>query len=105
MKTRTQYMNKEISHFDYYSQFVSEETKQYVLRDLTAEQIQKALDNGDEHLNKIKIPFNNMGQGGGWWWDDAPINQKLVRELGDSLSRSTFTCVSKAAAQIIAKSK
>lgn len=101
-KTRQQYMNKEISHFEFYSQFVNEETKNYILNSLTVEQIKEALNNGDEHLNKIKIPYNNMGSGGSWWWDHAPINRTLVKQLGGSLSPSTFTCVAKAAARILA---
>lgn len=98
-------MNKEVTHFDYYSQFVTESTKRFVLNSLTVEQIRKAFNSGDEHLNEIKIPYNNMGNGGGWWWDDAPIASGLVKESGDNLSRSTFTCVAKAAARIIADGK
>ena len=100
--TRKQYMNKEVSHFDYYSQFVTEATKTFILNDLTVDQIKEALNSGDEHLNDIKIPFNNMGRGGSWWWDHAPINSKLVRETGGSLSPSTYTCVAKACAKILA---
>jgi len=105
LKTREQYMNKEVSHFDYHSQFVTESTKRFILNSLTVEQIREALDSGDEHLNKIKIPYNNMGRGGRWWWDDAPINTILVREAGDNLSPAIYTCVAKAAARILAKSK
>jgi len=101
MKTRQEYMNKEVSHHEYYSQFVTEATKKFILNSLTVEQIAEALENGDEHLNRLKIPYNNMGRGGRWWWDDAPINTKLVRESGGNLSQSTYTCVSKAAARIL----
>tara|TARA_R110000796_G_scaffold246028_1_gene370587 strand:- start:31 stop:351 length:321 start_codon:yes stop_codon:yes gene_type:complete len=101
MITRKQYMNKECTHHEYNSQFVTEATKRFVLSELKVEDIKHALENGDEHLNKIKIPFNNMGSYGGWWWDNAPINTGLVRECGDNLSPSTYTCVAKAAARIL----
>lgn len=101
--TREQYMNGVISHHDYYLQFVTESTKCFVLGDLTVEKIKKALDDGDEHLNKIKIPFNNMGSGGSWWWDHAPVNTKLLKEAGDSSSPSTHTCIGKACAKQLTK--
>ena len=88
-------------HHDFYAQFVTDSTKRFVLGSLTVEQIKKAIESGDEHLNKIKIPFNNMGSGGNWWWDGAPVNEALVRELGENMSPSTHTCVGKAAARIL----
>ena len=93
-------------HHDYYSQFVTEATKRFVLRSLSVEDIKKSLDNGDKHLNNIKIPYNNMSRGGGWWWDDAPYNLQLMRELGEVSNRalpslSTRTCIGKAAARML----
>ncbi len=97
--TRADYMNNSTElHHDYYSQFVTESTKRFVLGSLTIEQIKEGLEK-DKHLNKIKIPYNNMGSGGRWWWDDAPINIELLRELGESNSPSTHTCVAKACAR------
>ncbi len=103
MKTRKQYMNKEVSHHEYYSQFITESTKKYILSSLTVEDIRNALESGDKHLNEIKIPYNNMGTSGSWWWDHAPINTSLVKEAGDFVSLSTHTCVAKAAAKELAK--
>lgn len=98
--TRNEYMkNSSELHHEYYSQFVTESTKSFILRSLTIEQIKNALNNGDEHLNEIKIPYNNMGRGGSWWWDDAPINIYLLKELGEGNSLSTHTCVAKACAK------
>lgn len=98
--TRKEYMNNSSElHHKYYLQFATESTKRFVLSDLTVKDIKNALDNGDEHLNDIKIPFNNMGRGGSWWWDNAPINMSLLRELGESNSPSTHTCVGKAMAK------
>ena len=100
--TRKEYMaDSSAKHHDYYAQFVTESTKQFILRSLTVKQIAKAIESGDKHLNKIKIPYNNMGNGGSWWWDGAPVNSTLARELGENLSPSTHTCVGKAAAKII----
>lgn len=101
-------MNKEVSHQEFYAQFVTESTKRYVLNNLTIEGIKEAFNSGDEHLNEIKIPFNNMGSGGSWWWDHAPINLELARELGavgqNSIpSPSTITSVAKAAARMVVK--
>ena len=90
-------------HHEYYLQFATESTKDFVLRSLTIEEIKNALNSGDKHLNGLKIPYNNMGSGGRWWWDDAPINTTLLRELGENNSPSTHTCVAKAVAKELAK--
>ena len=104
--TRSDYMkNSTELHHAYYSQFVTENTKNFVLRSLTVEQIKNAIENGDKHLNKIKIPYNNMGSGGRWWWDDAPINIALLKELGEGNTPSTSTCVAKAAARMLIENK
>jgi len=100
--TRTEYMNDSSSkHHEYYAQFVTESTKAYILRSLTIKDLKEAIKNGDKHFNKIKIPFNNMGSGGDWWWDFAPLNTKLAHEMGEGISKSTHTCVGKAAARIL----
>jgi hypothetical protein len=103
--TKTEYMNnsKELHH-NFYLQFATKQTKKYILRELKIQDIKFALENEDQHLNKIKIPFNNMGSGGSWWWDCAPINLKLAQELGAVSkncrpSQSTVTCICKAAAK------
>ena len=100
--TRADYMaNASELHQDYYSQFVTESTKRFILNSLKVEDIRAALENGDKHLNKIKIPFNNMGQGGGWWWDNAPANITLMKECKELNSPSTRTCIAKAAARML----
>lgn len=102
--TRKDYMdNSSELHHAFYSQFITESTNRFILNSLTVEDIKKALEDGDEHLNEIKIPYNHMGRGGRWWWDDAPINVGLLKELGVCASPSTFTCVAKAAARILAE--
>lgn len=102
--TRQEYMSDSSNlHDSYFLQFATDETKRYVLSSLKVENIKKALQNGDTHLNMIKIPYNNMNHGGGWWWDDCPINTRLLKDLGESNSRSTHTCVAKALARSLAK--
>jgi len=86
-------------HHVYYLQFATQSTERFILESLTIEDIKHALNSGDEHLNEIKIPFNNMGRGGSWWWDDAPINISLLKELGENNSAATHTCVAKAMAK------
>tara|TARA_R110002074_G_scaffold400039_1_gene594527 strand:- start:73 stop:396 length:324 start_codon:yes stop_codon:yes gene_type:complete len=101
--TRKEYMNNSTGlHHDFYSQFITEGTYAFILHSLEVNDIKLALSNGDEHLNDINIPYNNMGTGGSWWWDNAPINVKLLKELGGTNSCSTHTCVAKAAAKILA---
>jgi hypothetical protein len=100
MITRKQYMeNSAELHDVYYLQFAINETKDFILAKLKIKDIEQAIANGDVHLNKIKIPYNNMGIGGGWWWDDAPINTSLLKEAGESNSQSTHTSVAKALAK------
>ena len=98
--TREEYMNNSSElHHEYYLQFATQTTKNFILNSLTIKDIKKALGSGDEHLNDIKIPYNNMGSSGSWWWDNAPINTNLLKELGGSNSPSTHTCVAKAMAK------
>lgn len=100
--TRAEYMNNSAElHHAYFSQFITDSTNKFILSSLSIENIKKALANGDEHLNKI--PFNNMGNRGSWWWDHAPINISLLKELGENNSHSTHTCVAKAAAKILSE--
>jgi hypothetical protein len=104
--TRSEYMeNSNELHHAYYLQFATESTKAFVLSSLTVESIKEALNNGDEHLNKIKIPYNHMGSGGRWWWDDAPINTTLLIALEGHDSPSTHTCIAKAVARMLAENK
>ena len=102
--TYAEYMqNSSELHHAYFLQFATEQTKSYVLASLKIDDIKKALDAGDVHLNNIKIPYNNMSRGGKWWWDNAPINTILLKESGGCNSLSTHTCVAKAMAIELAK--
>ncbi len=102
--TRKEYMeDPSARHHEYYSQFVTAQTINFIKSELKTEDILSALINGDKNLNEITIPFNHMGNGGLWWWDLSPVNTKLIKECGECLSYSTKTCVGKAAAKIIAE--
>lgn len=102
--TREEYMkNSSELHHAYFLQFATQETKRFILSSLKIDDIKKAIDSGDVHLNKIKIPYNNMSNGGGWWWDYAPINMQLLKEAGEFNSLSTHTCVAKAMAKELSK--
>lgn len=102
--TRKQYLeNSQELHHIYFLQFATEGTKSFVLSSLKVDDIKKSLAAGDAHLNNIKIPYNNMARGGGWWWDSAPINIGLLKAAGESNSASTHTCVAKAIAKELAK--
>ena len=100
--TRTQYMNKECTHDEYYSQFVTELTLSFVRNRIG---IPKLLESNDVHLNDIGIKHSNGGAGS-WIWDHSPINGALLRELGGVSagcmpSPATYTCIGKAAARML----
>ena len=98
--TRSEYMenSNELFH-EYYSQFVTPGTTDYIKRTFTLERL---LNSKDGHLNDVcRI---SRGGAGTWLWDFSPINLELARELGavgkNSLpSQSTCTCIGKAAAR------
>lgn len=96
--TREQYMNNEVSHHKYYAQFVTPRTLEQVRNTIGLEALRAS---EDGHFNDVKLPFNNMGRGGTWWWDTVDINQDLCRVVGENNSHSTHTCVGKAAARIL----
>ena len=101
--TREQYMeDSEALHHDFYAQFIIPSTFKFVKERIG---MKKILASKDEHLNDVCKYFSNY-QGGVnamWDWDLAPINQPLAKELGETFSFSTRTCVAKAAARILIK--
>ena len=104
MITRKEYMkDSKKLHQAYYLQFATECTKREILETIGLDNL---LASNDKHLNDVKLPFNNLGRGGNWWWDTVTINVSLLKELGESNSYSTHTCVGKAVArQLIEDSK
>lgn len=101
MFTRQQYMNKECTHHEYYSQFVTDSTLVFASGIVDKYDLVNCED--QEHLNTPKIK-HSKGGAGSWVWDSAPMNLELAHELGECQgygSPSTHTCVGKAAAKII----
>ena len=95
MITREQYMeNASELHHAYHLQFATEETFRFVEQRIGLKLLRSSK---DKYFNDvIRMPGTANAT---WIWDRAPINHRLVREAGDNLSKSTFTCVSKAAAR------
>lgn len=97
MITRKEYMkDSENLHQEYYLQFATERTKREVLETIGLDNL---LASNDKHLNDVKLPFNNMGRRGGWWWDTVTINTSLLKAAGAHNSPSTHTCVGKSVAR------
>lgn len=98
MITRAQYMeNYSELHNAYYLQFATASTFQFVRSSIG---IDKLKTSKDKYFNDII----KHGPFGGWIWDSSPVNSTLMKELGEigerSLpSKSTHTCVGKAAAR------
>lgn len=99
MITRKQYLSDSSNlHHDYYAQFVTEETKSFVLTRIGME---KLLASKDGHLNDTAIMGSN-----GWVWDHSPMDNAKARQAGEMregyrASQSCHTCVGKAAARIL----
>ncbi|MCP4485389.1 MAG: hypothetical protein GY823_12645, partial [Flavobacteriaceae bacterium] len=99
--TRNQYMkNSSELHDDYYSQFVTNETIQFISLNIGVDKLRKSK---CEHFNDVVRMVQNS-----WIWDKSPINMKLARDLKE-ISRnalpspSTRTCIGKAAARMLLK--
>ena len=98
MITLAQYMeNSGELHQAYYLQFATASTFAFVRSSIG---IDKLKTSKDKYFNDII----KHGPFGGWVWDSSPVNPALMKELGEigvrSLpSKSTHTCVGKAAAR------
>lgn len=100
MKTRQQYTNKEISHHDFYAQFVTPETKAWVLQRIGLAALEKST---DEYFNDIPL-----GRWDGFFSSSAFVEvRKLLKEAGDVNANSlgNAVCVAKTAARVILKDK
>jgi hypothetical protein len=97
MKTRQQYINKEVTHREYYSQFVTESVKKRIKSSFRI----SALEDGkDKHFNNIPLSI----------WDHflpvvpSEISKKL-QECGDYCTLSGIVCILKEAAMQIVEEK
>lgn len=92
MSTRQDYMNGKCTHREYYAQFVTEQTRQSVLRNIGLERLQQST---DPHLNDIRLSR----------WDGLEIVTRemdaAMREAGDWPSLAGKVCIAKEAARQI----
>jgi len=94
--TREQYMNDSSNlHHAYFLQFATLASFSFVENSIGLEKLQASK---DENLNDV-VKWDRGGQS--WLWDRTPVNATLIRKAGDTLTRSTFTCVGKAVARKI----
>lgn len=97
MYTRQDYLARKVSHEDYYTQFVTEGTRNHVGMFFTPEVLRKSLET-DKHLNNIPLSE----------WDhiaeSMPFDLKLFRQLDKGgLSLADLVCIVKEAAQQVAE--
>jgi hypothetical protein len=92
--TRTQYLNKECTHEQYYTQYCNDTIIDRVNSFFGKEKLQDAIKE-DEHLNNIPIAK----------WDILASNlydvSKKMKENGDYLTLAGGVCICKQAAKII----
>ena len=94
--TRQQYMNKEATHREYYSQFVTEGVKQRVK---IAFKMKDLIEGQNQHFNNILLQ----------WWDKLmpvvpfDINSKL-KACGDYPTLAGVVCILKEGAMQIVES-
>lgn len=93
--TRQDYMNNKCSHREYYAQFVTDDTKNYVLLRIGRDRI---VNSKDEHFNDIPLKL----------WDLAVPHapgSRGFKEAGDWYSLGTGVCMLKEAARQIKESE
>jgi hypothetical protein len=96
MKTRKQYMNNEVSHREYYAQFVTTNLKNKVLNEFGIKAIKAHVASELFEPNYIELKR----------WDSmtAPYGTiNLMAEAGDSLTMAGQVCIAKEAAQQLAE--
>jgi hypothetical protein len=94
MKTRKKYLSHEITHRDYYSQFVTNAIKSVVSRNIGKDRIKAS---SDEHFNDIPLSL----------WDGVarqiqriPSNLKEeMSKAGDYCTLAGIVCIAKEAAK------
>jgi hypothetical protein len=91
MITRKQYMAHEVTHEQFYGQFVTPDILNAVELHLGVEIARST----DAHFNDVPL----------WKWDFLPIRQKAIieaiRDAGDYPSKAGFVCIAKEAARQI----
>ena len=82
-------------HHAYFSQFVTESTRRFVISHIGLKRLQASK---DEHLNDV-VKWEQGGRT--WLWDRTPINSALAKELGEGRSMASRCCVGKACARML----
>lgn len=93
MITRSQYMNREATHREYYAQFVSEGMKRGLRRHMMA----AILDSKDENMNDIPL---RKWDAAGYLANNFYI-RKMMQERRDFLTEAGIVCILKEAARQI----
>jgi hypothetical protein len=109
MKTRKQYLNGDITHREYYAQFITPEMVTDVRQGIGEELI---LASTDEHMNDIRLSLWDRLSGCSFRGNEMitkPTIRKnfkeLVAEADDSVSAATLVCVYKEIAQQFKETK
>ena len=93
MKTRKDYLAGTISHADYYGQFVSEGTKEVVIRYIGLKRLNESV---DEHMNDIDL----------YMWDTLPKEyDREAFSIADpyGMTQGAWVCIAKEAGRQIKK--
>lgn len=97
--TRQQYLNQEVSHQDYYAQYVTEEILARVKGRIGEKTIKEST---DPHFNDI--PLQTWDKMSPFGREEFDLKKKL-KENGDFFTLSAMVCIGKAAARIIKETK
>jgi len=99
MKTRQQYLNGDITHRDYYAQFITPEMVEQVKNNIGIDRIKAS---NDEHLNDI--PLKDWDNLSGHSFRGSEMIGKpqvskefyeLCKQANEGISSATLTCVYK----------
>ena len=96
MKTRKQYLNKECTHREYYSQFVNDWVKQQVSSHIGMEALR---DSKDQYFNDT----TNLKT-----WDRMSVPSSahnLMKKAGDYVTLSAIVCINKEAGRQLLESE
>ncbi len=92
--TRKEYLNRNCTHREYYSQFVTDGIKQIVKMDLG----DKIIKSEDEHFNDIPLKlWDNLGS----LLVSQPFIHRRMKERGDYLTKAGLVCILKESARQI----
>ena len=94
MHTRNQYLNGQCSYNQYYDQFVTEQLKNAVSRNFTADKLAKAYDK-DEYLNSIPLQeWDKLA-----YYCESSNMRKMYASCGEYVTNAVAVCTLKQAAK------